>query len=343
MQDPDTLRGRVVRGGDASAAEGLRVVLHRITSDGGSAVDSALSGPEGRFAFPIPRERSSGEGRDGPLHLATARYDGVLYFGPAVHGGDSPDDYRIEVYPAEPASDPDRVAFRSRTFVLDPDGEGMRVMDIIVARGRPGRTLVGPGAGGGRGGPAGDTAGRAPTEGSPPGPDSGRAPWWTVAVPASARDVRVLPGAVDPGEVEFGPEEARVSAVIPPSGQRVVLGYRLPPGSSLELASRHRVERVEVVAPEGARLRVPGGRRADPLEVQGTPMVRYSLEDRRAGDTLRVVFADGAASGGGRETLGWIAVGAGVLLLAAAGWAWRRRRASRGRGVGPGHGEGRAG
>lgn len=317
-QGADTLRGRVVVGTDSSVVEGQKVVLHRVTPDSGSAVDSTVSGPDGEFAFPLPSPGGSGEG---PVYLATARYEGVLYLGPAVHRDDPTDGYRIDVYPSERASAASSLTLRSRTFVLAPEGEDTRVMDVIVARGRPGRTVVGSRGDDGESGDRAEDGGAA-----------GRTAWWSVAVPAVARDVAVLPGAVDGSEVTFVPGEARVSAAIPPSGQRVVLGYRVPAGDALELVLRHPAERIEVVAGRGTgELRVPGAREAEPLEVEGERLTRYRLEDRPEGDTVRVLRG-GTGSSGGR-TAGWIAIAAGVLLAAAAGWAWRRR-GSPGRGVG---------
>lgn len=311
----------MVTGHDSAVVEGQEVVLHRITPEGGAAIDSTITDAGGRFAFPLPDRPPDTDASAGrPVYLATARHGGVLYMGPAAHAGDPVDDYRIEVYPSERVASAPDLALRSRTLLLAPDGDGMRVVDAVVARGRPGRTLVGAPADGGPAGPP-DTV--------PDGEgERGRArtAWWSVAVPAGATDVRVLPGAVDASEVSFVPGEARISAAVPPSGQRVVLGYRLAGGSPLELVLRHRVETVEVVAGRGAGpLRVPGGQEVEPLEVQGDRLTRYRLGERRPGDTVRVVAAGEAPSG--RRTAGWIAVAAGVVLLGAAVWA-RRRRAS---------------
>lgn len=319
-QDADTLRGRVVQGTDSSAVEGQEVVLHRVGSGGGTVVDSTVTGPRGEFAFPLPDRADGGDDGEAPVYLATARHGGVLYMGPAVPGDapEPPGEYRIEVYPPERASTTSGLTLRSRTLVLTRAGEGMRVMDVVSARGRPGRTLVGPPAGREGTGAAGDSAA---------GARAGRAAWWSVAVPAAARDVRVLPGAVDASEVTFVPGEARISAAIPPAGRRVVLGYGIPAGSPLEFVLRHPVELVEVVAGRGAgEIRVPGAREAEPLEVEGDRLARYRLEGAEEGDTVRVVPAGTGA--GGRRTAGWIAVGAGVLLAAAALWTWRRRRPS---------------
>lgn len=314
-----------------------RVVLHRITPDsGGAPVDSATTGPDGEFAFPLPaRDAASGETSPGPsggpVFLVTARYSGVLYFGPAVHSDEAAGSYRVEVYPVERAAGRAGPAIRSRTLVLAPADGGVRVMDVVVARGEPGRTLAGPAADGGAAGPQGPGGGgdAVPSPDSAGGgrPDEGEA-WWTVGLPRAARDVRVLPGAVDPAEVAFAPGEARISAVVPPSGRRLVIGYRVPEGSPLEVVLRHPTGRVEVLARRGAGpVRVEGARRADSVRMRGERLARFRLEGREPGDTLRVRL--GGAGGDAHRALGWIAVAAGVLLAGAAAWTWRRRAGGR--------------
>ena len=92
----DTLRGVVVEGRDSVPVPDRTVVLHRVTPDTGMAVDSVRTGPDGRFSLPFAA-------RDGDVLLASTRHEGVLYFGPALHGGRLPADYRIAVFPTRPA------------------------------------------------------------------------------------------------------------------------------------------------------------------------------------------------------------------------------------------------
>lgn len=313
------LQGRLVLGADSVGLEGGTVVLHRVTSDTGRALDSARTGAGGAFTFRLPPSDSQ------DVYLVTARHDGVLYLGPPVHGGEPPADYRVVVFPSEGAADGSSLSLRSRTLVMTPEGDGVRVMDVLDVRGAPGRTLVGPGgAGDGVPGerPGGAAAGGGGGEDGGDGAAGGvaRAPWWSVALPRGARDRAVLPGPVGPEEVRFASGEARLSAVVPPGGQRVALGYAVPRDRPLELVTRHAVETLEVLVPEGPAVRVTGLERIEPLRLRSSRMARYRGRGVAAGDTVRVAVGGGPA--GGSSPGGWIALGLGAVLAAAAGWSW---------------------
>lgn len=310
----------MIRAPDSTGLGERTVVLHRVGRDGGAPVDTTRTGGDGSFAFRLPAADS------GAVFLATTRYDGVLYFGPAAHFGDAPDSYRITVYRARAVSDGDSLVLRARTVVLTREGDGLRVMDLVDVQGLAGRTLVGAGRP--------DTAGAARSAGDvPAGADGGvrsrggGGPWWSVTLPAGAVDPEVLPGGVDPEAVEFGAGRVRVGAVVPPPGRRVALGYRLPGDVPVEYHPRRPVRRFELLVrnPEGAELEVSGLRSVGTVESPQGPVQRYRGTGIGAGDTIRIRLAGGEGPGAGA----WAALGAGVLLLAAAGWSWRRRSASR--------------
>ena len=298
--DTATLRGRVVRGGDTVPVADRTVVLHRVEPEGGSPVDSVRTGPEGRFAFRlVPTE--------GVVHLASARYDGVLYLGPAVHGGQLPSEYLVRVWEARPATPADTVRVRRRTLVLTSEGGALRVMDVADVSAGTERTLAPP---------AGDGSA-----------------WWGVRLPAGVRDVRVLPGGVDPSAVEVRGGEVRASADIPPRGVRLVLGYRLPEGRALALAPGPGTGRLEVVA-RGVpgELSVRGLRPAGTSTVQGQEIRRWTAAGD-AVDTVRVLVAGGGGAPGG-SAAAWIALAVGVLAAAGAILAWRAGSAGAGAGGG---------
>lgn len=294
-EDPVVLEGRVVRGADSVPVPGQRVVLHRVDPEGGAPVDSLETGSGGSFAFRFPAPA------DDVVHLASTRFDGVRYFGPAVHGGRVPDGYVVRVWRAEPAGSDAPVRVRRRMLVLTADRRSLQVMDVIDVAGRAGRTLVAPGGGGEF--------------------------WWEVPVPRGAREVEVLPGGVDRADVRIAEGRARVSADIPPTGQRVTLGYRLPAGRELTLIPGGRTERVEVVARGGpGRVAVEGLGAARTSDVGGESVRRWVGAGT---DTVRVRTA---GAGEGIPTVAWIAAAVGVLLAAAAAVAWRRGTARRGGG-----------
>lgn len=288
--DTVVLEGRVVRGADSVPAAGRTVVLHRVSADSGTAVDSVSAGPDGRFAFRLaPTE--------GVVHIASARYDDVLYFGPAVHGDRVPRDYTVRVWEAREATVADTVRIRRRTLVLTPSGGPLEVMDVVDAFARSDRTLT------------------------PPRGEDG--PWWGVELPSGARDVRVLPGGVDGDAIRIADGRARASASVPPRGLRLVLGYRLPEGHTLALGPDPRVEGLEVVVRGRAgEVEVGGLESAGSSTVEGRDVHRW-VSRGAVDDTVRVTAAGPEAGSGGVPAAAWIAAGAGVLLLAGAVTAWR--------------------
>lgn len=285
--DTLVLEGRVLRGADSVPVPGQTVVLHRVAPEGGQPVDSVRTGREGRFTFRIV---PAGD----VVHLASARHDGVLYLGPAVHGDEVPASYTVRVWEARPAAASDTVRIRRRTLVITPGGGELRVMDVADASTGAERTLS-----------------------SPEGEDGA---WWGVRLPAAARDVQVLPGGVDAGAVRVVDGRARVSAAIPPRGARLVLGYRVPEGRSLTLDPGPTTGRLEVVA-RGAtgQLTVEGLRPAGTSSVGGREVRRW-VSGADAGP-VRVTAA--APGGGGPPAAAWIAAAVGVLAAAGAFWTWR--------------------
>lgn len=300
--DTLTLEGRVLRGTDSIPVTGQTVVLHRVAPEGGSPVDSVRTGPGGRFAFRVAPSPSV-------VHLASARYDGVLYLGSAVHGDRLPPAYVVRVWEARSATPGDTVRVRRRSLVLGSGNGGVRVMDVAEVSTPSDRTVAAPG-------------------------DGDRA-WWEVRLPDGARDVRVLPGGVDAGAVRIGDGRARVSAAVPPRGTRLVLGYRLPQGRVLSLNPGPTTERVELVA-RGVpgQLTVEGLRSAGASTVQGQEVRRW-VSDGGAVGPVRITAATPEESGG-IPTPAWIAAAVGVLAVAGALFVWRagggrsRRREGRG-------------
>lgn len=291
-QQERVLEGRVVRGDGGGPVAEQVVALHRITPDTAFVVDSVPTDADGAFSFPLPTDD------DEAVHIATARYDGVLYFGPALHG-DVPPDYRIRVYPARPATAADTVVLRARTLVMEPSSEGFRVVDVVEAAGDSAATLTPPPGAGGEG-------------------------WWSVNLPGGARDVRVLPGTVEAGQVHRDGTTARISALVPPAGQRLVLGYTLPGGEEAALRLARPVERLELYVQGDAE--VAGLSEAGDVEMEGRRFRRYRARGLAAGRTIRVEGPRGGTVV--PVAVGWGALALGGMLALAAVWSWRRRRAS---------------
>lgn len=133
------LNGTVTRAGQGVA--GVRVQLHRVTRDARGQIDSAVSGPGGRFSIALPAvDPSAGF----TVFFATAIADGVRYFGPAIHPEDTASAYRIAVFDTTSAAamaDSVRVVRRDLFLVPNMDGT-MEVGEIVRLRNATQRTVV---------------------------------------------------------------------------------------------------------------------------------------------------------------------------------------------------------
>lgn len=305
---PSSLSGRVVRGGsedgrdvlDLSAepepgeragVPSMTVELHRVTADGGSVVDSAVTGPDGSFRFSLPDDGER------PLFLAAARHQGVRYFGPALHAGLDPEGpYEVVVYDTSAvASAPAdlRVAVRHVVVTRGPEG-GLDVAEVIDVIGPTDRTLVA----------ASDTLAL-----------------WSTALPAEATQVEELEGQMPTGAVEFLEGRARLRSMIPPAGVRLSYTYRLP-DETLELPIEHPTARVELVV-AGADAEVRGAAHVETSTRAGRLLHRYEGVTLEPDDRLEVrLIAADIGGTGDRWVWVWLAIGTGLLAAAGALW-WR--------------------
>ncbi|MFW6089385.1 MAG: hypothetical protein ACODAB_06505, partial [Gemmatimonadota bacterium] len=313
QETPPSLSGRVVRGGDRDgrdvldlAAEpepgelpgipSMTVELHRVTSDGGAVVDSAVTDDDGSFRFVL----SDDEER--PLFLVAARHQGVRYFGPALHAGIEPEEpYEVVVYDTSAvASAPAelRVAVRHVVVTRGPEGD-LDVAEVIDVVGPADRTLVA----------ASDTLAL-----------------WSTALPDEASRVEELEGQMPTGAVEFIEGRARLRSMIPPAGVRLSYTYRVP-GETLELSVEHPTARVELVV-AGADAEVRGATHAETSTRAGRLVHRYEGASLEPGERLEVrLVAAGAGGTGDRWVWIWLAIGTGLLAAAGALW-WTGRRAT---------------
>lgn len=290
----------MVVAGDSTPVAGQRVDLHRVTADSGFVVDSALTDERGRFAFRLEAgaEPASGEGAAGgtfrAVHLVSARYQEVLYFGPAVHGSRVPDPYVVVVHRARPAAADDSLRVRRRTLVVAPHEAGARVLDAVDLGAAGRETLVGPGEG---------------------------EAWWSLALPEGATGPSVLPGGIEAGEVSFAGGRVAGRAAVPPTGRRLVIGYGLE-APRIRLRPERPVERLEVVYRGGApAVAASGLRRSAPATGGDTAVTRFVGRSVEAG---RLVEVSWGREGDGSGWLGWALLGLGLLLAAGAYLAWRR-------------------
>lgn len=282
----------MVLGPDSTPVAGVEVALHRIAGETGGVVDRDTTGDDGDFR--LRGVASADTGTD--LYLAATRYRGVLYFGPAYRGDSPPPSrYRIQVFDTAAAPPPDSLPVGTRHLILRPGSDGgWSVTDLIEIRNEGTRTLVAPSR-------DGDV--------------------WSVALPERAAGAAVVESGATSGEVLIAGGRVRAASALSPGAQRVSVRYTLPRGEAVSLTTRHPVERLDVlVQGRGAGVASSQLASAGPVRFRDSVYQRYTAADLGPGS--RVQFTAGGQGGGG-ETLPWVFVGAGVLLLAGAGISWR--------------------
>ncbi len=83
----------VARGADGQPLAGVPVAVHRVGGGGGAAVATGTTADDGTFRFDIAMA-------DSAVYFGAIRYNGSMYLGPGVRGGEGPvTGYVIEVSP----------------------------------------------------------------------------------------------------------------------------------------------------------------------------------------------------------------------------------------------------
>ncbi|MFQ5888877.1 MAG: hypothetical protein ACE5JR_02370 [Gemmatimonadota bacterium] len=286
------LRGVVVRGVDSRGVSGAWVELHRVTADSGALVDSVVSARDGSFRFLLREPPGSTA-----VYLTAARHQGVLYFGPPLHGGeDPPRPYRVLVYDTAIVSGaPGDVTVSVRHTILsplEPGSPALEVMDVFDLEGTSGRTLVA----------------------AAPGQAV-----WTARFPRGATDKVVVPSGPATGEIRFVDGRVILAGPLRPTGRRVTLRYMVPDGA-LELPVDHRTRRLELlIARTASEPRVEGAEARETTEVEGRVYLRFTGRELDAGSRVAVSW-----SAAGPNAAAWAWLAAGITLLAAAVFAMRR-------------------
>lgn len=286
------VEGRVLRHGEP--ASGIRVVLHRVAPETAGEVDSMRTDAEGRFAFRLPG--AAEPVFDEVVYFASVLHQGVLYFGPALTRHALPDSvYTIQVFdttvaPAGGAALPVAV----RHLILEPEGEGWRVTDLVQVSHTGERTYVAAEGGG----------------------------TWAYPLPRGAADFQVGEGDLAPDALRFEGGVLRVSSPIPPGERLYLFRYRLP-APSFELPLPGTTGRLELLVREPAPpLNVADLTPGQSVSVEGNTYRRWGGGPFRDA-TIRIEEADPA----GRPPLSWIALAAAVVLAGVAAYALRRGRA----------------
>lgn len=256
-----SVRGRVVRGGDAIVhpLAGVWVALHRVGSDRAAPLDSVRSDAAGRYAF---RYRTSGDPK--ALYFVSCTYGGIAYFtSPLRTSSVSGEDAELVAYDTTSAPVPIRV--RAHHVVVSAlDTAGTRtVVEIFELSNDSSVTRVA----------------RA---------DTGAV--WKSVLLDGARDARIGQSDFSPEAVRFADARVRVFAPFAPGLKQLSFSYTVPADAkelSLLVAAPADVMEVLVEDPFGG---VEGGGlvAAGPTTVSGRSFARFLGQDVSANAVVRV-------------------------------------------------------
>ena len=176
------------------------VVLHRVSTEEAGEVDSLNVASGGDFEFRITQPPSV-SGRSEIL-FASVRYEGVLYFGPAVTEPEQLDSlYVVNVFGAERApAEGSPLPVTVRNVFLERWGEGWRATDLFQILNAGERTLV------------------AVEDGVV----------WTYPLPPGATSLELGQGDLPPDAVTFEEGRVAVRAPLPPGERMLLIRYELP-------------------------------------------------------------------------------------------------------------------
>lgn len=230
-------------------ADSGSVVLHRVSGFFTGAVDSTKIGPGGAFELRVPETPVPG---GGDVYFASARWDDVVYFGPAIAEPPEPGAaYVIQAYPAAEAEVAPPVRVRNIFLERADPGPGWRAMDLFEVRNATGTTLVA--------GPSGAT--------------------WSYPLPPGAVDFVVGESDLSPGAASFSAGRVSVSAALRPGESVYLFRYRLP-GDVLRIPLEGPTASLELLIREPAgELSVQGLAAAEPVELEGGTYRRFAGRD----------------------------------------------------------------
>ncbi len=268
------------------------VVLHRVNPEESGPVDSVRVSPDGRFRLLLPNLPIPGSGE---VYFASARHEGILYFGPPISAPVQLDEsYAIRMFPTQPAP-PEGIAFpvHVRNLFLEEGPFGWRVVDLFAVENLDEVTWV--------------TAGE-------------DTPVWRYPLPPGARNFQLGEGDLAPGAARFEGGSFSMHAPFPPGERVFVFRYELDaPDFTLPLPGV--TETLELLVRQPApTLRIPGLTASPPEEIErGSVYNRWwgaNLEDR----VLRI--EEGTESE--RDEGALLLLGLALVLAVVGVWAVRR-------------------
>jgi hypothetical protein len=247
LQGQERLDGRVLLEGRPQAA--AEIALHRVTRDTAGVVGRQRSAPDGTFSFPLPARDPD----DFQVFFTTVDHLGVRHFGPAVHPGEVPERYEVQLHDtarvAAGTVSPARVVQRDLIVMQDGRG-GWEVNEIVRLENPLERTLVGD-------------PGQAVAE---------------FQVPAAIEDFSVGEPDDEAGDLLRMGQRVLLASPLLPGTREVFVRYRIPASpSSITLPLQGSLGSVNLfVRQPSPELSVSGLEPAGLIQAEGERFLRFS-------------------------------------------------------------------
>ena len=298
IRRPDPRRGDTTGMGPVP---GQWVTLHRVARDGAGPLDSVRSDAAGRY-----RLRYRATGAADAVYFASVTYGGIAYFtAPLKEAIATGDVAEITVF--DTTSRPLPIAIKGRHVIVGAldSTRTHTIIEVFELSNDALTTRV-----------AADSGGAAPT--------------WSVAIPASARDVRVGDGEISPDALATENGRVVVYAPIAPGIKQLSFSYRIPAeGFPLRLQAEDGAVVLEVLV-EAPQASAAGAALAAvaPVSLEGRNFRRFLAQDVRPGDAFVIEVPAGGVTSRNAFIAALLA-GIGCLMLLALTRAMRRRGAER--------------
>ncbi len=288
------LSGRVlkVEGGDSTPLAHAWAVLHRITNENGTALDSTLTDSRGWYRLRVALPDS------GAIYVVSVSHQGVVYFTAPMRAPRA-NSLRLDpiaVYDTSSVSPV--IELRERHLIVRrPEGSRRhRVLEILVLANRGTLTRIAP--------------------------DTSR-PVWQMSLPRGAVGVEVGASDLNYEAVYRRGDSVAVAAPIPPGEKQILLTYFLTQ-SKLELTLDQPVRRFNLLAEDStARLLAGPLKNLGTQELEGVRFARFAEDELAPGAK---VILQMSSDGFSPTDWWWLVVAlAGVVLLAALIRRWPAR------------------
>jgi len=282
-------------------ATGLWVTLHRVGKDTAGPIDSIRTDAQGRYRF-----RWTPFGSIDGVYFASTTWGGIAYFTSPLKNVESRgDDAEITVF--DTTSVRFQLTVKGRHLIVGKaDTTQFRtVIEVFELSNDSLRTLV-----------ATDTTSPMPT--------------WSIAIPASALDVRANEGDISPEAFVSGPGRVSVYAPIAPGIKQVAFSYKVP-NSSFPLSMRAEggavVFEVLLEEPQGF-VTGKGFATVDPVTLEGRNFRRFLSQDVQPNAELIIELPSSGAPARNLYIAGLL-VAIGMLMMVVLMRSMQRRAAGR--------------